>query len=165
MLTYSVSLFVSRCWDGKNLDSPDHMSHVVYPTSGTFESNGPCPATHPVKIPQLFFEVIWDTTKFNDKALWPDKGQPFVWSQGDETGFGSHGDYIFGWKDDALQKAMDSNCASCPQLKSQSLSQGNKCTVKPRVKEEIDGCEWCTQHVPCGPCQAALPRASFENGV
>ncbi|KAI0451567.1 hypothetical protein F5B21DRAFT_507052 [Xylaria acuta] len=41
------------CWDGTNLDSPDHMSHVSYPASGTFENSGPCPATHPVKLPQL----------------------------------------------------------------------------------------------------------------
>ena len=75
---------LSRCWDGKNLDSPDHVSHVSYPASGTFENNGPCPSTHPVKLPQLMFEVIWDTTAFNDKSLWPaDGSQPFVFSQGD----------------------------------------------------------------------------------
>lgn len=72
------------CWDGVNLDSANHMSHVAYPTSGTFETGGPCPPTHPVRIPQLFYEVIWDTTKFNDKSLWPEDGsQPFVWSNGD----------------------------------------------------------------------------------
>ncbi|KAI3332237.1 hypothetical protein HD806DRAFT_519017 [Xylariaceae sp. AK1471] len=75
------------CWDGTNLDSPDHMTHVSYPASGTFESNGPCPATHPVKLPQLMFEVIWDTAPFNDKSLWPEDGsQPFVLSQGDNIG-------------------------------------------------------------------------------
>ncbi|VBB81187.1 Putative protein of unknown function [Podospora comata] len=128
------------CWDGKNLDTPDHMAHVAYPASGTFENNGPCPASHPVKIPQLFFEVIWDTSKFNAKDLWPEDGsQPFVWSQGDETGFGNHGDYVFGWKDNALQIAMDSNCDRCPQLKSQSLATGNKCTGPLHVREKIDG--------------------------
>jgi hypothetical protein len=134
------------CWDGKNLDSPDHMSHVAYPETGTFENGGPCPATHPVKIPQLFYEVIWDTTKFNSKDLWPADGtsQPFVWSQGDGTGFGNHGDYVFGWKDDALQKAMDSNCDSCPQLKSQTIAQGNQCRKEVVVHEEVDGCKCST---------------------
>ena len=28
------------CWDGVNLDSPDHMAHMAYPESGTFESGG-----------------------------------------------------------------------------------------------------------------------------
>jgi hypothetical protein len=81
------------CWDGVNLDSEDHMSHVAYPASGTFESGGPCPASHPVRIPQLFYEVIWDTRQFNDRSLWPEDGsQPFVWSYGDFTGYGTHGD-------------------------------------------------------------------------
>jgi hypothetical protein len=72
------------CWDGKNLDSPDHMSHVSYPETGTFESGGPCPATHPVRVPQLMYETVWNTSQFNDKALWPEDGsQPFVWSMDD----------------------------------------------------------------------------------
>ena len=72
------------CWDGKNLDSPDHMSHMSYLETGTFESGGPCPASHPVRVPQLMYETIWDTSKFNDKELWPEDGsQPFVWSMDD----------------------------------------------------------------------------------
>ncbi|KAF2257378.1 hypothetical protein BU26DRAFT_537120 [Trematosphaeria pertusa] len=140
-----VNVRFPTCWDGKNLDSPDHMSHVAYPSSGTFENNGPCPSTHPVKVPQLFYEVIWDTTKFNDKSLWASDGsQPFVWSFGDATGYGNHGDYVFGWKGDALQKAMDTNCnINCPALKTQSIAQGNKCTVKRVVNEDIDG--WLTE--------------------
>ncbi len=48
------------CWDGKNTDSPDHKSHVAYPQTGTFESVGTCPSTHPVRLPQLMYEVMWD---------------------------------------------------------------------------------------------------------
>ncbi|KAI0024242.1 hypothetical protein F4780DRAFT_768894 [Xylariomycetidae sp. FL0641] len=133
------------CWNGKDLDPPDHTSHVAYPSSGSFESGGPCPSTHPVKIPQVFYEVIWDTTQFNNPADWPEDGsQPFVWSNGDATGYGNHGDYVFGWKGDALQTAMDTNCnINCPQLKSQTIQQGNQCSVKPVVSEEIDG--WLTE--------------------
>jgi hypothetical protein len=91
-----ASLRFPTCWDGKNLDSPDHMAHMSYPESGTFESGGACPSTHPVNVPQLMYETIWDTRQFNDKALWPLDGlQPFVWSQDDPTGFGSHGMYLF----------------------------------------------------------------------
>jgi len=52
------------CWDGKNTDSPDHKSHVSYPSSGTFDNNGPCPATHPVRIPQVMYEVMWQVSFF-----------------------------------------------------------------------------------------------------
>ncbi|KAF2729404.1 hypothetical protein EJ04DRAFT_589073 [Polyplosphaeria fusca] len=128
------------CWDGKNLDSPNHQDHVAYPESGTFESGGPCPSTHPVRIPQILLETVWDTRAFNNKADWPTDGsQPFVWSSGDPTGYSSHADYLFGWKDNSLQKAMDGHTyVSAPMLKTQSIAQQNKCTVPDMVKEDID---------------------------
>ena len=53
--------------------------------TGTFESTGVCPPSHPVRLPQLMYEIMWDTTSFNDPALWPEDGsQPFVYSMGDE---------------------------------------------------------------------------------
>jgi hypothetical protein len=54
------------CWDGKTTDSIDHMSHVAYPTSSYNEVSvgayGTCPASHPVKIPQVMYEVMWDVS-------------------------------------------------------------------------------------------------------
>jgi hypothetical protein len=68
------------CWDGVTLDPPDHKSHVAFSDRRTLA----CPATHPVKIPQVMLEVVWDTTAFNDKSLWPEDGsQPFLLSTGD----------------------------------------------------------------------------------
>jgi hypothetical protein len=62
------------CWDGVNLDSPNHREHVAYPETGTFESGGKCPATHPVRLPQILLETVWDTKAFNNKADWPADG-------------------------------------------------------------------------------------------
>ncbi|ORY03931.1 hypothetical protein BCR34DRAFT_591394 [Clohesyomyces aquaticus] len=128
------------CWDGVNLDSPNHRDHVAYPESGTFESGGPCPSTHPVRLPQILLETVWDTKAFNNKADWPADGkQPFVWSSGDGTGYSSHADYVFGWKDDALQKAMDGHTyVTAPMLKTQTIAQQNKCSVPDMVGEDFD---------------------------
>ena len=39
------------CWDGVNLDSPDHRSHMAYPDGAK------CPADHPVKLVRLSLHV------------------------------------------------------------------------------------------------------------
>lgn len=58
------------------------------------------------------------------------------------TGWGHHGDYVFGWKGGALQRAMDNFChVDCPHLKNQTYEQANKCTQAPIVHEQIDGCK------------------------
>lgn len=147
-----TSLRFPTCWDGKNLDSPDHMSHMAYPETGTFESSGPCPATHPVRTGQLMYEVVWDTKPFNELE-WPaDGSNPFVWSFGDATGYANHADYVFGWKGDALQKILDAqgchfmtNCSKETGLKLQSVDEMNRCTQDRRVDEDIDSCKF--QHL------------------
>ncbi|KAM7211245.1 protein of unknown function (DUF1996) domain containing protein [Rhypophila decipiens] len=131
------------CWDGKNLDSPNHQTHMYNTVNSEYFNNAPaCPSTHPVRVPQVTFEITWDTQKF--ASLWdPAKdGNPFVWSFGGSNGAGTHADYMFGWKGDSLQKAMDkSECFydGCGSIKKQAMSEANKCTVKDFVKEDIDG--------------------------
>ena len=58
-------------------------------------------------------------------------------------GYSQHGDYVFGWKDDSLQRAMNARCTgdSCAVLKSQSAEDSMKCTKSRVVNDDIDGCE------------------------
>lgn len=38
---------------------------------------------------------------------------------------------------------MDNNCnINCPALKTQSIAEGNKCSLKSVVSEDIDSCEF-----------------------
>jgi hypothetical protein len=112
---------------------------------GAFVNAGPCPASHPVRVPQVAYETLWDTTQFH--SLWQDgTPNPFTLSYGDEEGYGSHADYLFGWKGDSLQRAMDSNCMfnACENgnpLLSQGTGPMNACTIPTLVNEEIDGCK------------------------
>ena len=67
------------------------------------------------------------------------------------TGYGQHGDYMFGWKDDALQRAINGNCfgANCQELETQSFDEANKCAVQNVVDEPVDGCKSRWQHQTC----------------
>jgi len=49
--TFHFMLQFPDCWDGKNLDSPDHKDHVA------FGNGGACPAGHPVRIPAITFDI------------------------------------------------------------------------------------------------------------
>ncbi|KAK1826452.1 hypothetical protein QBC39DRAFT_386675 [Podospora conica] len=137
------------CWDGKNLDSPDHQSHMYNTKSSNGFMNSPaCPASHPVRMPQVAYETVFDTTKFN--SLWKSGDpNPFVWSfEGKADGAGTHADYLFGWKGDSLQRAMDkSECFydGCGSITKQQMSVANECKIPETVKEETDG--WLA-HLP-----------------
>jgi hypothetical protein len=113
-------------------------------TTFGFQNAGPCPSSHPVRVPQVVYETVWDTTKFS--SLWTEsQGNPFVWSFEGTRGYGTHADYMFGWQGDALQRAMNkSECFydGCGSIKKQDMSVANKCTVKDMVGENTDGCEY-----------------------
>ncbi|KAH8589877.1 hypothetical protein B0O99DRAFT_655229 [Bisporella sp. PMI_857] len=148
-----ATVIFPSCWDGKNLDSPDHRSHVAY-APGSALAGDKCPSTHPVRIPQVMYEVMYDTSKFADPAYYKNGKQPLVYSFGDPTGYGAHGDYLFGWEKGALDRAMDalgSNCFSetCPVLKLQSGENLIKCT-KPQQAIEDTGTNTWLKELPGG---------------
>jgi len=132
----------TRCWDGVNLDSPDHQSHMYNTITSDGFTNAPkCPASHPVRMPQVAYETVWDTRKFN--SMWTSgTPNPFVWSF-EGTASGTHADYMFGWKGESLQRAMDkSECFydGCGSITKQAMSTANTCTVQDMVGEVTDGC-------------------------
>jgi hypothetical protein len=122
------------------------MSHVVFPSN--FTDGTPCPNSHPVAIPQLFFETAWDTRQFNDLELWPEdpSKQPFVLSNWDRKGYDFHADFLSGWKEGALERAVKDFSAGCVQnvevclgLTSQNKTIARTCTKEQAVKEDLEG--------------------------
>lgn len=65
------------CWNGVDVDSPDHRSHVAYPD---LVMTGNCPKSHPKRLISLFYEIIWNTAAFKGR-----NGR-FVISNGDIQG-------------------------------------------------------------------------------
>jgi hypothetical protein len=74
-------MVILSCWNGKDLDSPNHQSHVAYSGTGA-AGGGACPSSHPVKLPQVMFELMWNLTSFQkDRSNWA-TDSPLVYSMG-----------------------------------------------------------------------------------
>jgi Domain of unknown function (DUF1996) len=103
-------IFFPQCWDGVNLDSPDHKSHMATPVpdpSGAPPYGLRCPATHPVAIPQISFNVVY---------VVPSKDAPLRWRLSSDNydpklpgGYSSHGDWFNGWMSD-VSDSFAKNC-------------------------------------------------------
>jgi hypothetical protein len=77
------------CWDGQNLDSADHQSHVAYPVRGR------CPSTHPHALPQI--SLIY---------RYPTVGGPNV-SLASGGQLSAHADFFNAWQQSDLQTLVD----------------------------------------------------------
>lgn len=132
-----AQIFFPACWNGKDLDTPDHKSHMSYPVGKEY-NNGGCPPDFPVHMASLFFEVLYDTGRFLDQ--WVGDKHPFVFASGDATGYGFHGDFLNGWDVSVLQKAVDTcNDASGQVEKCAALTQFSGQEVREcRIPEGVD---------------------------
>lgn len=146
-------VFFPSCWDGKNLDSADHKSHMSYPVS-QFD-NGPCPASHPVRIISIFYEYVASTGDYPYG-----NGYEWVLSNGDTTGYGFHGDFTMGWTDPNLITQLINNCPNaagniddCPALKAAKDTQAaSACRFEGSVVDENIGLNGPINALPgCNP--------------
>jgi hypothetical protein len=77
------------CWDGKNLDSTDHKSHMAY------NANHACPASHPVALPRLQFKLRYATSGEVGMRL------------ASGAGYTAHGDFFNAWDEAALKNRLE----------------------------------------------------------
>lgn len=78
------------CWDGTNLDSEDHRSHMAN------SSDGECPASHPVHVPQLTFAIDYPVSGGGSEVMLA-SGSPY----------GIHADFVNAWDQDALRNEVE----------------------------------------------------------
>lgn len=81
-----------QCWDGRNLDSPDHQSHMAY--FDIFAVS--CPATHPVILPEVTITVFYPVPKTGDPLRW--RLASDMYDVRIPAGYSLHADWFNGWK-------------------------------------------------------------------
>jgi hypothetical protein len=86
------------CWDGVNLDSPDHKSHMAYGTPY-------CPATHPVVLPSISFNIQYPVEAGDDTSKWRLSSDHYDWTI--PGGYSQHGDWMNGWDQTILRQIVE----------------------------------------------------------
>lgn len=91
-----------QCWNGRDLDSPDHRSHMSYalgwPDLG-------CPDTHPVPLPQV---TQWVYYRLPDGVVLENLRLVSDMYDG-PAGYSNHADWWNGWNPEVFQRVVD-NC-------------------------------------------------------
>ncbi|OBZ65507.1 putative fungistatic metabolite [Grifola frondosa] len=135
-----AQIFFPSCWDGVNLDSADHKSHMSYPIQNY--NSGSCPDSHPKHLVSIFYEMLVSVDQY---SYWGNGS--WVFANGDTTGRGFHGDFQNGWADlDLLQNAID-NCPNangdvmaCPPLAAAfDQPSADACTLEGSIVDEDIG--------------------------
>jgi len=95
----ALSVNFPDCWDGENLDSPDHASHLAYASVPTLlDVYRTCPPTHPVPIPALRMRIIYPVAGATSNIELSSGGV-----------FSAHADFMNGWPVKQMQALID-NC-------------------------------------------------------
>jgi hypothetical protein len=89
-----------ECWDGVNLDSPDHKSHMAYATYRNQPQVSSCPSTHPVQLPRISEIFSYRVTANSRPMNWRLSSDTYASST--RGGLSAHADWMDGWSRDAM---------------------------------------------------------------
>ncbi len=96
-----------RCWDGVNLDSPDHKSHMAYLPSPSFNPDPDfpdhflCPPDHPKALPEVAISVVYDVTESDAPKYWRLASDNYDVKE--LAGYSMHADWFGGWRPEIIQ--------------------------------------------------------------
>ena len=98
------------CWDGVNLDSANHRSHMAYQVPRL----GPaCPPSHPIRLPQFSFAAVYTQTSLGEANTWYLASDRMIMSDGsvhnEPAGSTFHTDWFGAW-DDGVLNTWHTNC-------------------------------------------------------
>ena len=101
-------IYFPECWDGVNLDSPDHQSHMAF----AIYRNSPgqvssCPSTHPVPLPRITEIVRYIVSASSNPVNW--RLSSDMYSGSIRGGLSAHADWMDGWNRDAMNSIVR-NC-------------------------------------------------------
>ncbi|MDI9244634.1 DUF1996 domain-containing protein [Marinobacter sp. CHS3-4] len=110
-----MDLFFPSCWDGENLDSADHRSHMAYPINDGGPEGTHCPDSHPVPLVRVSyhyaFGVLPEYTHPYEKSSqgWRLAADMYEVTEEQAGGLSLHGDWFNAWHPSVMETILE-NC-------------------------------------------------------
>ncbi|MEK7602223.1 MAG: peptidoglycan-binding protein [Patescibacteria group bacterium] len=157
-----------ECWDGVNLDSADHRSHVAY-SQYIGQSYAQCPSTHPYVIPTFTLGAWYTVDSTLDRSGTWNPATP-TWHLSSDgmpnatknPGSTLHSDWFGAW-DDTVKAMWEQNCVN-KLLNCSGGDLGNGKQLK-----MFKGFSWTanprTVPIPAGGPMAYIPNHDFKIGT
>lgn len=169
---FNGAIHFPHCWNGEDFDQANPSAHYAYP-EGDVQA-GPCPTTHPIRLPHIFIENQFDLHSIVDQV----KPNTFTLAQGDPTGYGWHMDFFNGWDSGAIPELLktcpapyygNEDIGTCPSFEKMSV-KSEDCKLKTTYTENVDtpgkylpGCNPVTSTNPAVRMVAAALGQSTDN--
>lgn len=135
-----VALTAPPCWNGTQLDSADHRSHMAYPSNNTETGKKGCPISHPYRIPEFKMTVRYETDSTLDRSgntspqlqTWYFASDRMDGKTALISGTTFHADWFGAWDDDVLKNWTD-HCID----KMLNCSDGNLGNGQAMIKNDL----------------------------
>ena len=108
-----MDIFFPSCWNGLDLDSSDHKSHMTYPTNNGGPSGTVCPDTHTTPIVRVSYHYAFGVKpdvyepESRSSRGWKLASDMYEVSTNSPGGMSLHGDWFNAWHPEALQALLD----------------------------------------------------------
>lgn len=110
-----MDIFFPSCWNGTDLDSEDHKSHMAYPVNDGGPQGTRCPDSHPVPVVRPSYHYafgvkpeVYDPETQSSRG-WRLASDMYDVSTNSAGGLSLHGDWFNGWHPQVMQLILD-NC-------------------------------------------------------
>jgi hypothetical protein len=143
-----VALGGPTCWNGYDVDTPDHRAHVAWgirPTASGWLGNQRCPAAVPYPIPQVSQQGFFTVDLSFRQQKWRTSMDNMV--DGLPAGAGIHFDYWEGW-DPIIRNKWNTNCVTPHNSCTNEFGDGTGVTGPVAYDGSTNFCNGCAKNRP-----------------
>ena len=108
-----MDVFFPSCWNGVDLDSADHKSHMAYPVSEGGDRTLTCPSSHPIPLVRVSFHYafgvkpdVYEPVTQSSKG-WRFASDSYQVDELNPGGMSLHGDWFNAWHPQIMQQILE----------------------------------------------------------